>query len=125
MGWIRRKEFNELAAFGQYDLIICKEMLYEVHEHYATFFQALKDYNLKPGGHVVIIALAKEHGPVPLPAKAVNQWRHLVASKEEIYNALVEVIYANCLNFKTFVFCNLGYNRINNYLDILDFVIEL
>lgn len=92
MGWIRRKEFNELSAFGKYDLIVCKEMLYEVHEHYVDFFEALRKYNLNHDGHLVIISLAKEHGPVPLPAKAVNQWRHLVASKQEIYNALVEVI---------------------------------
>lgn len=88
-----RKAFKErFASLGKHDLIIVKEMLYEVHEYVQAFFEALKLHCLRDeGSRMVIMTRAKEYPAVPVPSTAMMQWREMAVSEHQLHKQLKEV----------------------------------
>ncbi len=80
---ISGNSFETLIDLGKFDLIILKEMLYEVKD-LKGFFTAVQSC-LKSTTESRIFAVARpKNPPVPLPDPAMAQWRKMTPSREEI-----------------------------------------
>lgn len=90
----KSKEFDEkFNSLGRFDLIVLKEMLYEAFDFFEAFFKALRLHCIKnDDSHLIIMTLAKESMPVPMPNNALMQWQGLAISKAKLYKALLQVI---------------------------------
>lgn len=89
-------KFSELPKLGTFDVIVLKECLHEVLEHMPPFFTALKAC-MKNDKSLFIALTRPKNPPIPLPDLAMEQWRKMSPSREEIIEAADAVSLLNLL----------------------------
>lgn len=87
-------------------MIILKECLHEVVQHLQPFFTAMKDC-MKSDKSLFVVLTRPKNPPLPLPDLAMEQWRKMAPSREEIIAAADAVSYYNWL----------GYNHLGKNFD--------
>lgn len=82
--------YEGLQTIGQYDLIILKEMLYEI-KNLSEFFNQLKSCLKSPSESKVFCLTRPKNPPLPLPDTALAIWRKMAPTREEIIEAAEKV----------------------------------